>query len=65
MHEKPNPTVYVKKLNFSCGPPRCLRLVMWPTDKNVAHPCNKATLYTQYHAKTWKERPSDKILQSI
>jgi len=26
---------------------------------------NKATLHTQYHAKTWKHHPSEKILQSI
>jgi len=26
---------------------------------------NKATLYTQYHAKTWKQRRSEKTLQSI
>ena len=23
----------MKKLNFSCGPARCLKLVIWPTDK--------------------------------
>jgi len=33
MHENPNPTVYAKKLNFSCGPARRLKLVIWPTDK--------------------------------
>ena len=38
MHENPNLTVYVKKLNFSCGPPRCLKLVIWPTDKNCCTP---------------------------
>ena len=32
-HENPNPTVYAKKLNFSCGPARCRKLVIWPTDK--------------------------------
>jgi len=31
--------------------------------QNLSH--NKATLYTQYHAKTWKQRPAEKILQSI
>jgi len=31
--------------------------------QNLSH--NKATLYTQYHAKTWKQRPSEEILQSI
>jgi len=30
--------MYMKKLNISCGPARCLKLVIWPTDKNVAHP---------------------------
>ena len=24
---------YMKKINFSCGPARCLKLVIWPTDK--------------------------------
>jgi len=37
MHENPNVheknKVYTKKLNFSCGPARCLKLVIWPTDK--------------------------------
>ena len=31
--------------------------------QNLSH--NKATLYTQYHAKTWKQRLSKNILQSI
>jgi len=37
MHENPNPTVYVKKLIFLCGAPRCLKLVIWPTDKKMWH----------------------------
>jgi len=38
MHENPIPTVYVKKRNFSCGPPRCLKLVIWPADKKRCTP---------------------------
>ena len=38
MHKNPNPTVYVKKLNFSCYPARCLKLVIWPTDKMLHTP---------------------------
>ena len=34
----PIPTVYVKKLNFSCGPAWCLKLVIWPTDKKSCTP---------------------------
>ena len=26
---------------------------------------DEVTLHTQYHAKTWKQRPSEKILQSV
>ena len=35
MYENSNPTVYVKKINFSCGPARCLKLVIWPTNKKM------------------------------
>jgi len=28
----------MKKLNFSCGPARCLKLVIWPTDKKCCTP---------------------------
>jgi len=42
MHENPNvhekTKVYTKKLNFSCGPARCLKLVIWPTDKKCCTP---------------------------
>jgi len=31
--------------------------------QNLSH--NKATRYTQYHAKTWKQRLSERIIQSI
>ena len=33
------------------------------TAQNLSH--NKATPYIQYHAKTWQQRPLEKILQSI
>ena len=38
MHENPNTTVHVKKLNFLCGPARCLKLVVWPTEKKCCTP---------------------------
>ena len=28
----------MEKLNFSCGPVRCLKLVIWPTDKKCCTP---------------------------
>jgi len=28
----------MKKLNFSCDPARCLKLVIWPTDKKCCTP---------------------------
>ena len=31
--------------------------------QNLSH--NKATIRTQYHAETWKQRPSENFLQSI
>jgi len=36
VHEKTK--VYMKKLNFSCGPGRCLELVTWPTDNKCCTP---------------------------
>ena len=30
--------VYMKKLNFSCGPATCVKLVIWPTDKKCCTP---------------------------
>jgi len=30
--------MYLKKLNFLCGPARCLKLVIWPTDKRCCTP---------------------------
>ena len=27
----------MKKLNFLCGPARCLKLVIWPTEKKILH----------------------------
>jgi len=61
MHENPNPTVYVKKLNFSCVPARCLKLVNGPPTKNVAHPWSKLLavskrLYPVFALKRLKKR---------
>jgi len=42
MHENPNvhekTDAYMKKLNFSRGLARCLKLVIWATDKKCCTP---------------------------
>jgi len=55
MHETPNPTVYVKKLNLSCGPARCPKLVMWPTDKKCCTPLVYAYFHSLFSAASYSQ----------